>query len=214
MSISFLGGTHNGQSLSNATITGTYSPTAGNIVIVFVAASTSTTALSVKDSANNVLTAGPSISNGQFIRSFYYTAASGITSFIGTWTTNSTSGICILEYSVTGGTITLNPSLSGNTNSGSSATASCTMTTQDPNDFIVVGITANATLTAGTGTPREANAIGMRCIAMDNTSASATSLTCSATLSSNSWAACGIELRLITSAPSGTTQFMMMGTGT
>jgi hypothetical protein len=89
------------------------------------------------------------------------------------------------------------------TASGTSTAPSIALTTQDANNFVVSGFTfvGNKTWTADTGNLRDnydgGGSQGQSASAVvDNTAASATSVTTSATLSgSDSWAAIAIELR-------------------
>lgn len=196
------------------TATLAYAPVAGNIVVVFVNLLGTVGALVVKDNLGNSLTAGPTITNTTVLASFFYTAPSGVTGFTATWTTSRTSALVALEYSVTSGTMSVNASLAGNTASGTGLAQSITVTTQDPNDWIVVGIGDSAlTFTAVTGTMRQTVSTAPKMLAMDNTSASAGSLTCSSSSSSAVWGAVALELRFTPSVGGPKNQAMLQGVG-
>lgn len=199
MAITFVNGTKN-NATTNTTITGTYTPTAGNTVIVFLSVISSATNVTCKDNNNHFLTAGPTATNGTtHLFSFYMLGSnSGATSFICNWTTTGICSITVEEYS---GVSLINAGLAGNSTTGTSAIASITVTTEDNNDWIVCGLVdAGNTLTASTGNSRQQVIAGTsaRQILMDNTVVTAGSVTCSATLTSSAWAAVAIELRTLT----------------
>lgn len=211
MAINFVGGNKNNAG-ANTTILSNYTPTAGNAVIVFLSVNGAVTNVTCVDTNNNPLTAGPTATNGTtIIFSFYILySKTGATSFTCNWTTSRVSSITLEEYSGANG---INANLAGNSATGTSATASISVATEDNNDWIVCGLAdVGNTLTASVGNSRQSVISGTSCrqILMDNTVASPSSVTCSATLTSSAWAVVAIELRLITpgfiqSAVGGTT---------
>ena len=96
----FVGGTHN-SAASAATITATYSPTALNYVVVFVAVGGSVSGLSVQDNNGNYLIQGPCYSSAQipvpggtgYLFAFFGMAQTGATSYTANWTTNRVSSM-------------------------------------------------------------------------------------------------------------------------
>jgi hypothetical protein len=176
-----------------ATLTATYSPTAGNNVTLFLITAGAVTGVSCVDNNSNALTPGTTITNTDEILPFSGTAVSGATSYKCTWTTTRGSTIVLGEYS---GVSSFNLSLSGNTASGSTSPATITATTQDNNDFFVCGLSdgANA-ITVTTGNSREAETTGPKSVLVDNTSATPGGVTCAGTLTASAWVAAGVELR-------------------
>lgn len=152
MAISWVGGTAN-HAASAATLTATYSPTAGNIVIVFVAVGGAVTLMSVQDNNGNYLLQGPVFSTtvipvaagtGQ-LYAFWGIAAAGATGYTATWTTNEVSSVAVGEYSGVEAIYYLNASTTYY-NTGTSATAAtAAITTLDANDWVVAGLANNAT---------------------------------------------------------------------
>ena len=150
MAIAQVGGAHN-SAASAATIAATYSPTAGNIVIVFVATGGAVTAISVQDNNGNYLAPGPTGSGtlqvaagtGQ-LYAFWGIASSGATSYTANWTTSQVSAITVEEYSGVLGVYFLTAT-SGYFNTGTSTTAALTLHTVDPNDWLVGGVANNST---------------------------------------------------------------------
>ena len=181
---------------TNTTCTITYSPTTGNRVVLWIDTNAVVSSLACSDNNSNSLTAGPAIANGTspVLAGFYGLAITGATSYTCTWTTTAVSAITIEDYS---GASSFNASLSGNTASGSSTSATITVTTQDSNDWIVCGISDGInTLTVTVGNSRQATTGGSnKTVLLDNTVVSPGSVTCTATLSSSAWAAAVIELR-------------------
>jgi hypothetical protein len=160
------------------------------------------------DNLSNTLTLGPTIA-GTPIYSAYYTLPSGVTSITATWTLTKQCGMAVVEYS---GVNNVNPSLSGNTASGTSAAPSISLTTEDSNDVIVAGFhTANA-FTIGTGTLRASTITSIKTYVADNTSASPGSVTVAGTQTSGTFTAVALELRTSTGI-GGTNQLMMLGCG-
>lgn len=182
-----------------ATLTSTFTPTTGNEVVCFLNTAVAVTSAAVKDNNANALTVGPVLVSSTTVHmaSFYGVAISGATSYIATWTTNSTSSLVCEDYS---GSVAVNAGLTTTPNpaSGTSATASAVVTTEDSNDWVICGGgDGGNTLTATVGTSRQqvtAGAAG-RSLLWDNTSVAAGVTTCTATLTSAAWAMIMIELR-------------------
>lgn len=177
----------------------TYSPTVGNTVVVFVGVSGNPGSMVVTDSKSATLSAGASINNGtgQYLYCFYYTATSGVTSFTASWTEGLYWAFTVVEYS---GVTSINAGLSGNTNTGNSALPSITNTTQDANDWLVVGLAnvslASNDITITTGNQRNSDAASEVYLAVgDNTAATAGSVTVAGSQASAAWTAVSIELR-------------------
>ena len=88
-----------------------------------------------------------------------------------------------------------------NTNSGTASPMTVAITTQDANNYVVAGLGAGAleTVTATSGTKRGTTQGTTVALALvDNTAASATSVSDTATLSTGtSWAAAAVELRSV-----------------
>lgn len=150
MSIAWVGGTSN-SAASAATITATYSPTAGNMVIVFVTVGGSVTGLSVQDNNGNYLGPGPVVNTSQvpvaagtgFMYAFWAVAVTGATSYVANWTTSQVSSIVVGEYSGVGAILL---TLATNNATGTSTTAGITPTTTDTNAVLVCGIANNSTV--------------------------------------------------------------------
>jgi hypothetical protein len=186
---------------TGATASGTasLSPSAGQRVTLFIFTNAVTTAMGCVDSGSNALTAGPQASTASSdLYAFTENVGSGITGFSCSWSGSANGWLMVGAYTnVAGG---VNGSIcSGvceiNANSG---TASLTGTTQDANDYLVCAFAdkASATFTVTVGTSRAAVTTGAsRGVALDNTVASAGTVSCTATLSTNVWLAVGIELR-------------------
>ena len=206
--IAYVGGATNNETGGATTLTTTYTATAGNIVIATFNTGAGYTGLTVKDNHGNSLTAGPTI--GQ-LASFYYTVpAGGATSFVAAWTTSRQASLIVAEYS---GVDAVNAALAGNTNSGTSATASITVTPDEAGDFIVAALSNQVpvTMTGSVGNTRQnvPGPVTAPQILMDTTGG-----TCSATLTSNAWDAVAIGLRptLISGTALNTTQVMVNNT--
>jgi hypothetical protein len=224
MAIAFVGAASAGAGALQ-TITCTYAPTSGNAVCLFLQTFGTVTAITVKDSAGSVLTAGPTVTMGTSgviqQHAYFYTAGAGVTSFNGTWTGSKVSAICLGEYS--GVSAGVNGSLTGYTATGSSATISISPTTQDNNDWIVAftGISiGTVSITAVTvGNLRISNLVesSVRCWLADNTSPAAGAVTVTELLSGvAAWAACALELRVTAGVATANNhnQLTMVGVGT
>jgi hypothetical protein len=200
MAISQIGGaTGTSSTTPVTTLSATYSPTPGNSVLLFLEIGAAATAISVKDNLGNSLTVGPTINAGAIHYFSYYTVSSpsGVTGYTATWTTSGVSSITLEEYS--GNTGGINASLSGNTATANSGTASLTVNIDDANDWVVFGIGAGATLTGTVGNVRQSIGAGSnaRQVLMDNTAATAgAAVTGTATLNPGNWIIIAIELRL------------------
>jgi hypothetical protein len=148
-----VGGGHNAESAGATTLTVTYSPTAGNAAVVVFNVGTAVTGLVVKDNLGNTLAVGPAA--GTTLASFYqFPVPSGVTSYIATWTGSHQASIAVEEYSgVTG----VNATLAGNTNTGSSATATITTTMDRSAATLVVGFgnESSDTMTGTVGNQRQ-----------------------------------------------------------
>lgn len=212
MGINYIGGATN-TALSATSVSVTYSPTAGNIVMVFVAFGNSVVSnsppsgINVVDSASHSLTVGPALveatdfTGGLYgVVSFYYSAVAGITGFTANWT-NASLGVTIgvVEYSGNNG---VNANLANNT--GTTSTAFLTVALDDSNDFFVGALAATAisTLSLTTGNQREIVSPGSTYPALviaDNTASTPTSVSLQATVTGvrTGWAAVGIELRTV-----------------
>lgn len=196
MAIAFV----NGGSVSfttSTTATVTYTPTTGNAIIVYVGTSSSAPTMSVVDNNNNPLKFGVIATNSGSIQAFYGSAASGATSYKVTIGSSKTGWMLLLEYS---GVISVNDNLTVNTATGSSTTPSITSTTLYNNSWLTIGIVNTATIswTATTGNLRINTTSGSstaRSASMDNTVATAGSLTCACIKSTaNTWAIVALEL--------------------
>jgi nitrogen fixation protein FixH len=181
---------------ANTTCTITYSPAAGNRVVLWIDTGVAVGSLACADNNSNSLTAGPVKTNGVGINlaGFYGVAITGATGYTCTWTTSTTAAVVVEDYS---GSSSFNASLAGNTASGTSTSATITVTTEDSNDWVVCGISdgINA-LTVTVGNSRQATTGGAsKTVLLDNTVVSPGSVTCTATLTSSAWAAAVIELR-------------------
>ena len=143
----YVGGNIVAQSAGATTETISYLPTAGNATVLFFSTGSAITGLVVKDNLNNTLSAGPSSGN---TASFYqYPVPAGVTSYTATWTTARQSSFAVEEYS---GVTAVNAALSGNTASGSSNTATLTLTDDEAGDITVFGFGSLNILTATAGT--------------------------------------------------------------
>ena len=205
MAIGFVGGSSN-TAASATTVSATYSPTAGNIIIVYVPVGASVTAISVADQNGNALAPGPVVSSSQqpvaagtgFLYGFWGIAQAGATSYTATWTTSRVSSIVLGEYS---GVQAINLALATNSATGTSATATITPTTTDANDWLVCGMANNSTdgFTAIAGSNlRESTSGVTACAALVDSGvvAVAGATTVKATIAASvAWGAFAIQLR-------------------
>ena len=145
-----IGGNAVSQAGGAVTQTVTYSPTAGNAAVVFFNAGNTYTGLVVKDNLGHTLSAGPVIDN---MAGFYqYPVPAGVTSYVATWVTARQSSLAVEEYS---GVTSVNPSLAGNTASGTGTTATISVTNDEATDWTVCGFGSALTFTAVAGNQRQ-----------------------------------------------------------
>lgn len=223
MAITPVGGAVASSTSSVSTLAVTYAPTAGNIVLAGIGTNktgASTTGMSIKDSSNNALTAGPTSSptTGIVGYLFYYTAASGITSFTASWTgAISSGGVTLFVEEYSGALGGVNPT--GNQAADTTTSCSVTFTTTQNNSFFAgllyfPGSSNLGSLTSGTQRQISPNTSGLRSRFADitaSTAGSSVALTNSAP--STFWSATGLEL--LPNAPfTGVANgLMMMGYG-
>jgi hypothetical protein len=183
-----------------SSISPTYSPTNGNYIFVFLGIKNPGGTVTCVDSSSNSLTAGPTTTlTNAYGYSFYYQVPStGITGFTVNWSGGTSDGWAnVIEYS---GVASVNASLSGNTNSATGTNPNITCTTLVNKSWLVVGFVDSSTTswTSPTGNLRIGNTTSPssgRSAVMDNTSATAGSVTCSITKSLNAtWVAMAFEL--------------------
>lgn len=188
-----LGGTAFTQSTPVTTITITYTPTAGNTVVLFLQ-SNGISAVTVQDNHGNALTAGATsiLNGGAQSRVFYGTAAATVTGYTASWTTSSGMGISIEEYS---GVISVSAALTGNTATGSSSPATISQVVP-ANSMIVAGFdTRTSSPTATVGTQRQiSTAANPQHILMDNSTVGAQTLSCACTFTALTWSAAALVL--------------------
>lgn len=210
MAISYVNSAQTTTGVTTATtLTITDTPTTGNIVIVALTVGSQqmpgagASGVTCQDNNGNLLAAGPSIvwlnSMGWYY--FYGTAIVGATSYTCNWTTAVWATMIFGEYA---GAYAVNPHLPGNTTTGTaeqSVTISINVNTTGPNNWIVclLGDSIDI-LTADVGNQRQnvGTSIGQAQMFMDNTVASAGSLSCSATMNNagraDPWIAMALEL--------------------
>lgn len=199
MAIAFVGAVATDSASGVSTLPATYAPTAGNVVCVGLTTSGAVTAITVKDSAGNLLTAGPSVTFGVTslgVNTFFYTASAGVTAFTPAWTTGRQCSFGVAEYSGVG---VVNSALAGNTALGTSTAVSIAVTTEDNNDWVFAGVASGVqTATIVTGNDRAQSVLSTARIALaDNTVITAGPVTVSGTLlSSVGWGIALLELRL------------------
>jgi hypothetical protein len=210
-SVAYVGGaTASNSGTAGTSLTVTYSPTAGNQVVLGIMFAAAVTSLSCADQNSNALTLNTHENNAY---EFYGTAIAGATSFKCQWTTSAKASEAVAEYSGVVGVGT------NGINSGSSTSSSISVTTTKSNSFIVAifGNGVNATYTATSGNLRQnisggagnSNAVAI----MDNTAAIAgTSVTDTATVPTGAWNAVGLEL-YPTQPANGSGQLLLMGVG-
>jgi hypothetical protein len=200
----YVGGNKSTDTSGTATtITVTYSPTAGNCVVIGLAASASLTVSSIKDNNNTVYQffglQNTNNSSDFNTMSVACGIGSGITSFTATFTAGPSLFMGVVEESgfQNFGMFTSNSSASNVAPPGGA-----TLTTQAANNAIVVLVSSNVgagqTMSSNTGTLRQSAAYGGRVAGMaDNTTASAgTSLTASVNWTGGNapFTATGVEL--------------------
>lgn len=180
-----------------------YSGTSGNVAIMFVQFDAAVTGFTVTPysgyaSGLNII-AGPVVGN---LYCFIIQFLSYSPYFMFNWTGSANLGVAIEEYS---GATQVSPTNHA-TASGTSGTASISLTTDDADGDVVVAGLANASsnaLTVTTGTQRQQNTSNDCVVALvDNTDVGSPpgSLTCAATLTSSAWNAIIFELRYVIGA--------------
>lgn len=183
------------------------SQVAGNTGVVCVSIVDTTQTATVTDAGGSIWTRQTSVNNSTTIRSEVWTTPSMVASADTVTVSISgggghASGV-FLYYSGVAAIGT------NNTATGNSTTPGLAITTQDANNYIIgCGAVTNGssiTWSAGTGNLRESyncSSTPIACVAgVDNTAASASSVTVTATQdTSRVWAATGVELRSVTGA--------------
>ena len=130
----YVGGATASESAGATTLTVTYTPTTGNAAVILFNTGASAGTVTVKDNLGNTLTAGPSIGT---LKAFSQASVpAGVTSYTATWTTARQASMAVTEYS---GATSVDIALAGNTGSGSSGTASLTITPDETTDTVVFG---------------------------------------------------------------------------
>lgn len=199
MAIAFVSGAVNESGSVVSTLSVSYSPTNGNVVIVGVSVvKTGLTSITCKDNFGNSLGLGAirvTAGNPTSVLFYYVVPSTGVTTFTATWNTTSAVSMAVVEYSG----VSSIKGLPGNTATGAGTTPTITVTTEDNNDWVVTIIVGNAALTLSTGNSRESSALpsANRILVADNTVATAGSVTvaCSATVTE--WAITLIELKTV-----------------
>lgn len=189
------GAGNNGGSAATGSVT--YTVAAGHTVVLTLETATNASSLaSCLDNNLNALSAGATkTQTNDVIYVFYVLSSPGSTSFTCAWTTSAIWSIMVEDYTGVG---SVNTGLSGNTGSGVNQTSqSLTVTLDDANDWNVCGFSdGSVTLAAATGNQRQQVTAGSaRAVLVDNTAASATSVTCSSSSTSVTWAGASIELK-------------------
>lgn len=189
MAITPVGGGQNGTASSVTTISVTYSPTAGNTVLVYLSTGAAT-GIAIKDNHGNSLTqlgtVGNTLAN---IWCFGGVAAATVTSFVATWTTALNCAIIVEEYS---GVTSIGTAVG---NSGSTSPATLTKVVAAGSFLVGAVDSRTATPTTATGTQRQIHTATSPMSALaDNTSAPGGSISVSFTGTTVSWAAIAIEL--------------------
>src|SRR5690348_6831437 len=194
--------TGNSASVSSIVMTLGGATQTGNMIVVATLDVNSGTVSSVVDSGGSTYTKIASVTNGTLILEIWATSATGSvasTTVTVTWSAASRNHeMAACEYTGVAAIGT------NNTASGSASPGSVSITTQDANNFVVAGIgvlAANAQ-TAQNGNLRlsitEGGAGSKSSLGeVDNTAASASSVTCSTTFTSAAWGAVAVELRSV-----------------
>ncbi len=144
---------------------------------MFVATDTLVTGISVQDSNGEYLAYGMVYTVGSqipvpagtgYLYAFYGIAIDSATSYIANWTGAAVSSIALGEYSGVG-SIYFVPGSASYYNTGTSATASLTLSTYQPNSWVVVGLANNSSdaFTAIAGSTLEESTSGVTaCLAL------------------------------------------------
>ncbi len=218
MGISYKSGNSaNATASSSASIT--YSATAGNILWLFLGLSGSPGgAVAVEDGNSVSMNSVTNANNTQYIYAFQYTVPAGGNggAFSVTWPAIRQNSITVMEYSVTGGTMSVSATNTA-TNSGSTSDPTISLTIGTANDFIVVGFVGPGTTETSwsAGNERKNTTAGTsRVSSGDNTSATAiTSVTCTGGVSLATWSAVAGEIIFTPSSTALPGSLMMMGVG-
>jgi hypothetical protein len=174
----------------------TYSPTAGNQVIVAVSfGATNVNSPAVRDNNNNALSPNGILVHIAMLEGV---AVAGATGYTASWNNASKASICVEEYS---GVSTVG-ALNVNSNSGTSTAPSISVTTTANNSWIVAsfGVAANVTFTATTGNLRQQIGGGTgnnntNAIFDNSATSSGTLVTSTGTIANNPWDALALELK-------------------
>ena len=172
MAIAYVGGANNSATTSVTTITATYSPTAGNMVVLGVAfPATPGSSPVVKDNLGNTLTPGPSQGTAPYVYTFAQSPVpSGVTGYTATWTGGQNAGIAVAEYSGPAGSgVDVSHGIA--TTAVNSASCSLSVTLDAANDFVVMAACSyGGTLTTSVGNQRQQTTTGgVRITLQDNT---------------------------------------------
>ncbi len=205
MAIQPIGGSSAQETTGATTLTVAYSPTQGNCAVLFFITGGTNTGITAQDNLLNNLTVGPTITlpsqgTGSGIptfASFYqFPVPAGVTSYTVSWSPSRQASLVVEEYS---NVAAVNASLTGNTNSGTSTTASITAATLINNAWLVCGLSNDnsQSFTGTVGNSRQSTTTPTgRTILMDNTVVIAGNVTCTATVGSSSpWGALAIQLQ-------------------
>jgi hypothetical protein len=179
-----------------------YYATAGNVIVFFLQFSGAVSGVTVVPHyAGTTLTAGPVVGN---LYCFYGTV-SGSSQYYWdiAWTGTASLGVACEEYS---GATQFSPTNYA-TASGTSGSASASLTTDDAGGNMIVagmGNTSSNAFTASVGTQRQQeNSVAEQVILLDNSDSSPGSLACTATLTSCAWDVILLELRFVIAAVPG-----------
>lgn len=192
-----------GASTSLSAVTVTRTVTAGNTVVVTIAIHTvGTTVTSITDTGGSAYTRRATVTQGGFItQEIWSTAAGGALGCTSITVTVSAVGIFIADVGEYNGVALLG---STNTNSSASGQPSVSITTQDANNFTVMGFAIDGTpsTSALTGTVRQnhqTSAVGGNITGgmVDNTRQTVGALVCAVSPSAVHYAACSLELRSV-----------------
>lgn len=193
MAVAFVNGLNNSNTAPGTTVPVTYTPTAGNMVIIVVGTTTTLSgAFTIVDNHSNSLTANTIITDKAYL--FSYIAPASVTGFTITFpSTGPTVNVTLGEYS--------GASTFGATNTASSGTAqtsgSISVTATMDNSWLISGFSdGTGTFSALTGTLREQAGTASKIGLIDNAGTGA-GLTITNLLSfgsSSAWNAFAIEI--------------------
>jgi hypothetical protein len=176
---------------TGTSISVTYSPTAGNYVFVALSVASTISAVTVKDSAGNTLTAAGAVSNTVVIELFFEKVPASITSFTATWTTARISCLSIEEISGVGSVT----AITGTT--GTSTAPSITDSSSAYGDWLVAaaGNSSSTAMTASVGNLRTTETITSAIqVAEGDYLSVSSSITISFTSLNTKWAMAGLRL--------------------